>query len=98
MNSSIIIRPLITEKMTAQGEKEGRYGFVVDRRSNKVEIREAVEKQFNVKVTGVRTMIVRGKERTRYTKTNILRGNTGAWKKAIVTLAKGESIDLYSNL
>ncbi|MCC6840504.1 MAG: 50S ribosomal protein L23 [Flavobacteriales bacterium] len=95
---SIIIRPLITEKMTAQSEKEGRYGFVVDRRSNKVEIRQAVEAQFNVKVVGVRTMIVRGNERTRYTKSNILRGSTSTWKKAIVTLAKGESIDLYSNL
>ncbi|HRO38708.1 MAG TPA: 50S ribosomal protein L23 [Flavobacteriales bacterium] len=96
--SRIIIRPLITEKMTAQSEKEGRYGFVVDRRSNKVEIRSAVEQQFNVKVTGVRTMIVRGKERTRYTKSNILRGSTSTWKKAIVTLAEGETIDLYSNL
>ena len=96
--SSIIIRPLITEKMTAQSEKEGRYGFVVDRKSNKVEIRQAVEKQFNVKVTGVRTMIVRGKDRTRYTKSTILRGSTSTWKKAIVTLEKGETIDLYSNL
>ena len=96
--SSIIIRPLITEKMTAQSEKEGRYGFVVDRKSNKVEIRTAVEKEFNVKVTGVRTMIVRGKDRTRYTKSTILRGSTSTWKKAIVTLEKGETIDLYSNL
>ncbi len=96
--SRIIIRPLITEKMTAQSEKEGRYGFVVDRRSNKVEIRSAVEQQFNVKVTGVRTMIVRGKERTRYTKSIFLRGSTSTWKKAIVTLAEGETIDLYSNL
>ncbi len=95
---SIIIRPLITEKMTAQSEKEGRYGFVVDRKSNKVEIRTAVEKEFNVKVTGVRTMIVRGKDRTRYTKSTILRGSTSTWKKAIVTLEKGETIDLYSNL
>ena len=95
---AILIRPLITEKMTAQSEKEGRYGFVVDRRSNKVEIRAAVEKEFNVKVTGIRTMIVRGKNRTRYTKSNILKGATSTWKKAIVTLEKGESIDFYSNL
>lgn len=96
--SSIIIRPLITEKMTAQGEKEGRYGFVVDRRSNKLEIRDAVEKEFNVTVTGVRTMIVRGKKRTRYTKSQVLRGSSSSWKKAIVTLAQGDSIDFYSNL
>ncbi|MGV9012173.1 MAG: 50S ribosomal protein L23 [Flavobacteriales bacterium] len=95
---AILIRPLITEKMTAQSEKEGRYGFVVDRKSNKVEIRAAVEKEFNVKVTGIRTMIVRGKKRTRYTKSNILKGATSTWKKAIVTLEKGENIDFYSNL
>jgi large subunit ribosomal protein L23 len=93
---SILIRPLVTEKMTAQSEKEGRYGFVVDRKSNKVEIKHAVEKEYGVTVTGVRTMIVRGKDKTRYTKTNILRGSTSTWKKAIVTLKQGEVIDLYS--
>ena len=94
--SQIIIRPLVTEKMTAQTEKEGRYGFVVDRKSNKVEIKNAVEKEYGVTVTGVRTMIVRGKDKTRYTKPNILRGATSSWKKAIVTLKAGENIDLYS--
>ena len=93
---SILIRPLVTEKMTAQSEKQGRYGFVVDRKSNKVEIKHAVEKEYGVTVTGVRTMIVRGKDKTRYTKTNILRGATSTWKKAIVTLKQGEVIDLYS--
>lgn len=95
---SILIRPLITEKMTAQSEKEGRYGFVVDRKSNKVEIKTAVEKEYGVTVTGVRTMIVRGKDKTRYTKTNILHGGTSTWKKAIVTLKQGETIDLYSSI
>jgi len=93
---SILIRPLITEKMTAQGEKLGRYGFVVDRKSNKVEIKNAVEKEYGVTVTGVRTAIVRGKDKTRYTKRNILRGGTSTWKKAFVTLKEGETIDLYS--
>jgi ribosomal protein L23 len=66
-----LIRPIVTEKMTAQGEKENRYGFVVARDSNKVQIKQAVEKEYNVKVTGVRTMIVRhGKRRTRYTKSH----------------------------
>lgn len=95
---SILIRPLITEKVTAQSEKENRYGFVVDRKANKLQIRDAVAQEYGVVVLDVRTMIVRGKNRTRYTKTNILRGNSGAWKKAIVTLKKGETIDLYSNL
>ena len=93
---SILIRPLITEKMTAQGEKLGRYGFVVDRKSNKVQIKSAIEKEYGVTVTGVRTMIVPGKDKTRYTKRNILRGGTGSWKKAIITLKAGENIDLYS--
>lgn len=93
---SILIRPLITEKMTAQGEKLGRYGFVVDRKSNKVQIKSAVEKEYGVTVTGVRTMIVRGKDKTRYTKRTILRGGTSTWKKAIVTLKAGDNIDLYS--
>jgi large subunit ribosomal protein L23 len=96
--SQTIIRPIVTEKMTAQGEKEGRYGFVVDKTSNKVQIKQAVEKEYNVTVTGVRTMIVRGKNRTRYTKSLILKGRTQSYKKAIVTLKEGEAIDLYSSI
>lgn len=96
--SQILIRPIITEKMTAQGETEGRYGFEVARSSNKVQIKHAVEKEYGVTVTGVRTMICRGKTRTRYTKTNILRGSTSSYKKAVVTLKKGEVIDLYSSI
>ena len=94
--SQIIIRPIVTEKMTAQTEKEGRYGFVVDKKSNKVQIKSAIEKEYGVTDTGVRTMIVPGKDKTRYTKRNILRGGTGSWKKAIITLKAGENIDLYS--
>ena len=96
--SQTIIRPIVTEKMTAQGEKEGRYGFVVDKNSNKVQIKQAVEKEYNVTVTGVRTMIVPGKDRTRYTKSLILRGRTSSYKKAIVTLKEGEAIVLYSSI
>ncbi|MCC6399721.1 MAG: 50S ribosomal protein L23 [Flavobacteriales bacterium] len=96
--SQILIRPIITEKMTAQGEKENRYGFVVARDSNKLQIRDAVKKQYGVEVDSVRTMIVRGKRRTRYTKTNILHGSSASYKKAIVTLKAGETIDLYSSI
>jgi large subunit ribosomal protein L23 len=96
--SQIIIRPIITEKMTAQGEKENRYGFEVAKGSNKVQIKQAVEKEYGVTVTGVRTMICRGKSRTRYTKTNILRGATSSYKKAVVTVKSGEVIDLYSSI
>ncbi len=96
--SQTIIRPIVTEKMTAQGEKEGRYGFVVAKNSNKLQIKQAVEKEYNVTVTGVRTMIVRGKSRTRYTKSLILKGRTQSYKKAVVTVRSGESIDLYSSI
>lgn len=94
----ILLRPIVSEKMTAQGEKMGRYGFVVDRNSNKIQIKRAVEKEYSVTVTAVRTMIVRGKNKTRYTKTNILRGSTSSFKKAVVTLKAGDTIDLYSSL
>lgn len=96
--SQIIIRPIVTEKMTAQGEKENRYGFEVARTSNKVQIKQAVEAEYKVTVTGVRTMVCRGKSRTRYTKTNILRGHTSTYKKAVVTVKAGEVIDLYSSI
>lgn len=96
--SQIIIRPIVTEKMTAQGEKENRYGFEVARRSNKVQIKQAVEEEYKVTVTGVRTMVCRGKTRTRYTKTNILKGRTPTYKKAVVTVKAGEVIDLYSSI
>lgn len=96
--SQIIIRPIVTEKMTAQGEKENRYGFEVARTSNKVQVKQAVEKEYNVTVTGVRTMVCRGKTRTRYTKSNILKGRTSTYKKAIVTVKSGETIDLYSSI
>ena len=96
--SQIIIRPIVTEKMTAQGEKENRYGFVVARDSNKVQIKQAVEKEYNVTVTGVRTMITHGKRRTRYTKSLILRGRTASTMKAIITVKAGDTIDLYSSI
>ena len=96
--SQIIIRPIVTEKMTAQGEKEGRYDFEVAKTSNKVQIKQAVEKTYNVTVTGVRTMVCRGKDRTRYTKSLILHGRTPSFKKAIVTVKQGEVIDLYSSI
>lgn len=96
--SQIIIRPIVTEKMTAQGEKENRYGFEVARKSNKLQIKQAVEKEYGVEVTGVRTMICRGKTRTRYTGSNILRGRTSSYKKAVVTVKNGQAIDLYSSI
>ena len=95
---NILIKPIVTEKMTAQGEDMNRYGFVVDRRANKLEIKKAVEDLYNVKVAEVNTMRYPGKRKQRYTKSGISVGRTPAYKKAVVTLAEGEAIDFYSNI
>lgn len=95
---SVIIKPVITEKMTGQSEKFSRYGFMVNRDANKLQIKEAVESLYGVKVADVNTMTVAGKTRNRYTKTGVINGTKGAWKKAMVTLAEGEVIDFYSNI
>jgi large subunit ribosomal protein L23 len=94
----ILVKPLITEKMTADTEKNNSYGFVVSDDANKVEIKKAVEKEYGVTVTSVRTLRVDGKRRQRYTKTGIIKGRTVGYKKAIVSLAEGELIDFYENI
>ena len=95
---SVLIKPLITEKMTDLSEKRNQYGFVVDRRANKVEIRKAIEEQYNVTVTSVNTMVYAGKTKKRYTKSAILEGRTNHFKKAMVTVADGDVIDFYANI
>jgi large subunit ribosomal protein L23 len=94
----IIIKPIITEKMTGLGEKLGRYGFVVDKRANKLQIKKAVKELYGVEVEEVNTMGYAGKRKSRFTKSGVLSGKTNSFKKAIITLAKGESIDFYSNI
>ena len=95
---AIIIKPIVTEKMTAAGEKLNRYGFVVARNANKVEIKKEVEAQYNVTVTDVNTCVYAGKNKSRYTRSGLLKGRTNAFKKAIVTLKEGDVIDFYSNI
>jgi len=95
---SILIRPIVTEKMNSQGEKSNRYGFVVDRKANKLQIRKAVEELYGVTVESVNTMRYAGKVKTRYTKSGAVKGRTAAVKKAVVTLAEGNTIDFYSNI
>jgi large subunit ribosomal protein L23 len=94
----VLIKPLITEKMTDLQEKQGQYGFVVNRKANKLEVKQAIEKMYGVTVESVNTMIIPGKKRSRNTKTKFIVGRTSAVKKAIVTLAEGDSIDFYSNI
>ena len=94
----ILIKPIVTEKMTAQGESMNRYGFVVAKDANKLQIKEAIEKTYNVSVESVNTMKYGGKNKTRYTRSGVLSGKTKSYKKAIITLAEGEVIDFYSNI
>ncbi len=95
---NILIKPIITEKATADAELNNRYGFVVNPQANKVEIKKAVESVYGVSVTKVRTMNVRPDRKTRYTKTGIQTGKTNAYKKAIVQVAEGDTIDFYNNI
>jgi len=95
---NILIKPIITEKMNALGEKLNRFGFVVQKNANKIQIKKAVEELYGVDVQAVNTINYSGKEKSRYTKTGLIGGRTRAIKKAIVTLAQGETIDFYSNI
>tara|TARA_B100000902_G_scaffold393461_1_gene447743 strand:+ start:4177 stop:4467 length:291 start_codon:yes stop_codon:yes gene_type:complete len=95
---SILIKPIITEKMTEQAERFNRYGFIVDRETNKIEIKKEVEKIYNVSVNSVKTMVCIGKKRVRGTKSGQIIGKTKTFKKAIVQLSDGDTIDFYSNI
>ncbi len=94
----VIIRPIVTEKMNQQGNLLNKYGFVVRKEASKNQIKREVEKLYNVKVAEINTMIQRGKRVSRYTKSGLLRGRKSSFKKAIVTLKKGQVIDFYSNI
>ena len=94
----IIVKPLVTEKMTAITEKLNRFGFIVRPAANKLEIKKEVEALYNVTVVEVNTMRYAGKNKSRYTRSGIINGRTNAFKKAIVTLKEGDTIDFYSNI
>ena len=94
----ILIKPIITEKMTSLAEKLNRYGFLVDRSANKVQIRQAVEKMYGVKVESVNTQQYVGKVKTRNTTRGIAVGRVNRSKRAFVTLKNGEAIDFYANI
>ena len=93
----IIIRPIITEKITELGDKR-QYAFEVPLNVNKIEVGKAVEKKFNVKVTSIRTAVVKGKRKTQLTRRGRFEGHTKTWKKAIVTLKEGDKIDYFETV
>ncbi len=95
---SILVKPVITEKATTDSELNNRFTFVVKKDANKVEIKKAVEAAYGVSVDKVRTINVRPERSQRYTKTGILTAKTNAYKKAMVQLVEGDTIDLYANM
>jgi large subunit ribosomal protein L23 len=94
----IILKPLVTEKMTAITTKFNRFGFIVRPDANKLEIKKEVESLYNVTVISVNTIRYAGKTKSRFTKAGLLKGRANAYKKAIVTLKAGDTIDFYSNI
>ena len=100
IKNSIILRPILSEKSTMLSDSLNKYVFQVEKASNKLEIKSAIEKKFNVKIKKVSTMNFKGKNKNTTIKSNghVLRtnGNRSSWKKAIVTLEKGDKIDILS--
>ena len=94
----IIKKPVITEKMTAISEKLNQFAFIVDKNANKYQIKDAVEELYGVKVVSVNTMNYEGKKKSRYTKSGVVTGRRVAFKKAVVTLKEGDTIDFFSNI
>jgi large subunit ribosomal protein L23 len=93
-----LIKPILTEKANNQQEKLRRYAFKVARKANKLEIKKAVEEFYGVTIIDVNTLVIPGKNKTRYTKKGFVKGQKPAYKKALVTVAEGETIDLYTNI
>ncbi|MGB1248981.1 MAG: 50S ribosomal protein L23, partial [Chitinophagales bacterium] len=94
----VLIKPLVTEKSTKLTENLNRFTFVVDKNANKLQIKEAIETMYGVTVDRVWTMIMPAKEKVRFTKQGIARGRKISFKKAIVSLVEGDTIDFYSNI
>jgi large subunit ribosomal protein L23 len=96
--SDVLIKPVVSEKVNKATEKFNRYYFIVDKRANKLEIKKAVEEFYGVTVGDVNTMVMPGKAKTRFTKAGFISGKKPSYKKAVVTLNQGETIDLYANI
>ena len=95
---SVIIKPIVTEKLTKDGEVFNRFGFIVEKTANKVQIKKAIEAAFGITVVAVRTMNYRADRTTKYTKSGLISGKTNSYKKAIVQVKEGETIDFYNNI
>ena len=96
--NAILVKPLITEKADTLSEKRAQYSFIVQKGANKIEIKKAVEQLYTVNVESVNTMVIPGKRKSRNTKKGVLHGRKPSFKKAVVTLATGETIDFFGNI
>lgn len=96
--SDVLIRPVLSEKVNKLTEKFNRYTFIVDRKANKLEIKKAVEEFYGISVEEVNTLVMPSKAKSRNTKAGVVSGRKPSKKKAIVTVAEGETIDLYGNV
>jgi large subunit ribosomal protein L23 len=94
----ILKKPLITEKSQKLQDKAGKYTFIVDKKANKIEIKKSIEQMYGVNVEEVNTLTMPSKPKSKYTKTNIISGRRSSFKKALVKLAEGETIDFYTDL
>ncbi len=95
---SVIIKPIVTEKMTDLGEKRNQFGFIVEKGANKIEIKNAIEETYDVSVININTLRYGGKAKSRFSRTGVVQGKVPAYKKAVVTLGEGDKIDFYSNI
>lgn len=98
MAKQILIKPVITEKADALSEKQGKYTFVVNKDANKIEIKKAIADLYNVEVAKVNTMIMPSKARNRNTKSTVIKGRVSGFKKAVITLAEGETINFFGDI
>jgi large subunit ribosomal protein L23 len=96
--SDVLIKPILTEKANAQQDKLRRYAFKVAKKANKLEIKKAIESFYGVTVTNVNTTVTPGKSKSKFTKAGVISGRKPSYKKAYVTVAEGDTIDLYSNI
>lgn len=96
--SEVLVKPVLSEKINKQTDKMNRYAFIVGRKANKLEIKKAVEQFYGVQVIDVNTAVMPGKAKSRNTKAGVVSGRKPAKKKAYVTVAEGETIDLYSTI
>jgi large subunit ribosomal protein L23 len=98
MSTNVLIKPIISEKSEILSDDFGKYSFVVEKSANKIQVKNAVEEMFGVNVASVNTINVPSKAKSRNTKSGVLKGSVSGYKKAIVTLSEGESIDFFGEI